>query len=56
MKIEELNEQQLKTLYNNFFVYMDKHCKGRAKMSVYEFLKKYGLNPYKAPPSCRRCF
>jgi hypothetical protein len=46
MLISELNEYQLKKLYFNFVAYRDSHCNGWAKISIHDFLRKYGLNAY----------
>lgn len=46
--MENLKSSELNTLYTNFVVYRDTVCGGMAKMSVSEFYKKFGLNPWKA--------
>lgn len=41
--MERLNQDELMVLYFNFTSYRDNVCNGRAKVSVQEFYKKFGL-------------
>ena len=39
-KFTELNQLQLRKLYNDYIIYRDEECKGRAKLSIKEFYEK----------------
>ncbi|UZS00843.1 hypothetical protein [Pseudomonas phage vB_PsaM_M1] len=41
-----LKQDELETLYWNFVAYRDNVCSGHAEMSVENFYKKFGLNPW----------
>lgn len=46
-KMKDLEQYELEILYWNFIAYRDNVCNGYAKMSVENFYKKFGLNPWK---------
>lgn len=44
--MRNLTRADLSALYSNYALYRDIECNGWAKMSVQDFLKKYGVNGY----------
>lgn len=44
--MKDLKQSELEILYWKFVAYRDNVCNGRANMSVENFYKKFGLDPW----------